>query len=82
MTLQGLGLSKDLVSSQTQNDLLALPVVVVEDDETTVTASEGDLVALVVPPVGVGLAIDHITEGCHVPSRREAIRLSCCNSYC
>ena len=43
------------------------PVVIVKDDETTVSPSEGDLVALVVPPVGVRLSVDHITELHHVP---------------
>lgn len=49
---------------------LSLPVVIVDDNETTVTTSKGNLVALVVPPVGLRLSIDHITENDHVPKKR------------
>lgn len=47
-----------------------LPVVIVDDNEATVTTSKGNLVALVVPPVGMRLSIDHITENDHVPKKR------------
>lgn len=51
----------------------ASPIIVVEDDETTVAASEGDLVAVVVPPVGMRLPVDHVTEEDHVPKGRRNI---------
>lgn len=45
----------------------SLPVIVVKNDKATIATSEGNLVALVVPPVGVRLSIDHVTENDHVP---------------
>lgn len=57
-----------------------LPVIIVEDNETAVTTSEGDLVALIVPPVGLRLSIDHITENGHVPkSKTRQIMIATCN---
>lgn len=44
-----------------------LPVVIIKNYETTVTTSKGNLVVSIVPPVGMRLSIDHITENDHVP---------------
>lgn len=49
---------------------MSLPVVIVDDNEAAVTTSKGNLVAVVVPPVGLRLSIDHITESDHVPKKR------------
>lgn len=48
---------------------LGLPVIIVEDNETTITTSKGNLVAVVVPPVGMRLSVDNIAENHHVPNR-------------
>lgn len=52
------------------------PVIVVEDDEAAVSTSESNLVALVVPPVGVRLSVHHITESNHVP-KKQTMKSQC-----
>lgn len=47
--------------------MVSSPVIIVNDNEATVSTSESDLVASVVPPVGEGLTVHHVTEGHHVP---------------
>lgn len=43
-----------------------LPVIIVDDNEPSITTAERDLVASIVPPVGEWLSIYNITEGHHV----------------
>lgn len=50
---------------------LSLPVIIVKDDETTISASKSNLVAVVVPPVGMRLSVDNIAENDHVPKRER-----------
>lgn len=44
------------------------PVVVVKDDETPIPTAKGNLVTMVVPPVGMRLSVDDVAENDHVPA--------------
>lgn len=62
---------------QSELEFKPLPVIIVKDDKTTITTSKGNLVALVVPPVGMRLSVDHITENDHVPNWKYDKKCNC-----
>lgn len=48
-----------------------LPVIIVKDDKTTISTTKSNLVAVIVPPVGMRLSVDNIAENDHVPTRER-----------
>ena len=52
------------------------PIIIVKDDETTISTSKSNLVAVIVPPVGMRLSVDDIAENDHVPRRERRIMTS------
>lgn len=47
-----------------------LPIIIVKDNESSVSSSKSYLVASVIPPVCKRLAVHHVTEPNHVPKRK------------
>ena len=45
-----------------------LPVIIVKDNESSVSSAKSYLVAAIIPPVGKRLTIDNIPEVNHVPT--------------
>ena len=50
------------------------PVIIVKDNEASVSSAKSYLVAVIIPPVCKRLTIDYIPEGNHVPKKHNIMR--------